>query len=269
MKRYSITNEVINVIKDSPYSLREISGILGFEIKNIIYRNVSINENHLEKLNRFLNFNSVLKEIRFNYIKNLGNHTYTGKFKSLKEGRKLAEFIGIMLGDGNIYKNSIRVSFDKRNKKYINYVRELCKELFGVEFKKYATRIQNSAYLYCYNQLLVLELIEFGLKRGNKIKTQVGIPNWIKDNKEYLKYCIGGLIDTDGCIYRCKREKQVYVKFTNHNKQLLNDFKGATKNLGYSFAKANDKNTCLYRKQEVVRFLNDIKPFKFISGVVV
>ena len=30
------------------------------------------------------------------------------------------------------------------------------------------------------------------------------------------------------------------------------------KNLGYHFAKANQWNVCLYRKKEVVRFINEV-----------
>ncbi|GEM_PF-6959147 len=43
------------------------------------------------------------------------------------------------------------------------------------------------------------------------------------------------------------------------------DFKNATNSLGYSFAKGNKYNFCLYRKNEVVRFINDIQPHKAIK----
>ena len=55
MKRYKITNELRNNIKNNEYSLRKLSNILGFEIKNIYHKNISINENHLEKLKNLLN----------------------------------------------------------------------------------------------------------------------------------------------------------------------------------------------------------------------
>ncbi len=39
-------------------------------------------------------------------------------------------------------------------------------------------------------------------------------------------------------------------------------------NLGYSFAKVNKYNKCLYKKLEVARFINDIKPFKaYMKGL--
>lgn len=268
MKRFVINSKLRNRIKNNSNSFDKISQKLGFNIKNIYYRNISINEDYLNKLKSFLNFNSNLKEITFNNTKNLGKYTISPPIKQIKKDKYLAEFIGIMLGDGNIHQNSIRIAFDKRNKTYINYVKELFKKIFNTYPKQRIFTGKNLAFLYYYNKNLVEKLIELGLKRGNKIKTQIGIPHWIKENKNYSKACIKGLIDTDGCIYFCKRDKQTYVKFTNYNQELLNDFKETTKNLGYSFAKANRFNACLYRKKEVVKFLNTINPIKY-NGVIV
>jgi len=244
--------------------MRHMSRLLGFDVKNVYGTNISINENHWNKLKKLLNKDMGLKEIKFDFTKNLGTRAFTAPIKSIRKSPELAEFIGIMLGDGNIYRNQINISFDKRHINYINYVDNLCNDLFGVKFKGKSMKDTNSSYLYFYNKLLVSKLLELGLKRGNKIENQLGIPSWIRDNKNFSKRCIRGLIDTDGCIYVCKREKQRYVKFTNHNKKLMGDFREVTTNLGYPFAKANKTNTCLYRKVEVVRFIKDIKPLKSI-----
>jgi hypothetical protein len=270
IKRYEITSELRNAVINHPDSMRKIGRLLGFEIKNIIYKNKSINEEHWNKLKSLLCLDLQLKEIEFDFTKNLGTGAFMQPIKSLKKSGDLAEFIGIMLGDGSLpYKNNIRIAFDKRNPDYIDYVGKLCEKLFGIKFKKTYVKDRNTAYLYCYNKYLILELINLGLKRGDKIKNQLGVPDWIKDSEEYSKRCIKGLIDTDGCIFICKREKQKYVNFTNHNNRLFEDFKKMTKKLGYSFAKSNSTNTRLYRKKEVVRFINDIKPLKSIYGVVV
>ena len=45
----------------------------------------------------------------------------------------------------------------------------------------------------------------------------------------------------------------------------MKDFKEATNKLGYYFANGNKDNVCLYRKKEVVRFINDIEPLKSIK----
>lgn len=260
MKRYIINNKLKNSIKNSNYSLRKLSKILGFQVKNIFY-NKSINEEHFNKLSLFLNLNFKLKEFKFDYAKNFGITQKPIK-NNIHKSKELSEFIGIMLGDGNICKNQMVVCFDKRNKKYINYIKNKCKKLFGIDLKYRYLKNTNAAYLYYNNKELIERLIVFGLKRGNKIKNQIGIPEWIKENEAYSKRCIKGLIDTDGSIYTCKREKQTYISFTNFSQTLLNDFKEQTKKLGYSFAKSSGNDACLYRKNEVVRFIKDIKPQK-------
>ena len=235
---------------------------MGFEIRNIIYKNLTINSQQLEKLEDLFNKKFNLKPIYLSYGKNLGKKVFTKSIKKVKRNSQLAELIGIMLGDGNIWKNRIKIAFDKRNIIYINHVAKLFKKIFGINLKKEISENTNNACLYRTNLYAVEELIKQGLKRGHQIKNNLGIPNWIKKDITFSKNCIRGLIDTDGCIYDCKRERQRYIKFTNFNEQLLRDFKEITITLGYSFAKANKNNFCLYRKAEVANFINDIKPLK-------
>ncbi len=182
-----------------------------------------------------------------------------------KKRDDLAEFIGIMLGDGNMNSNAVTISFDKRNKFYIKYVSMLCNRIFSVNFKMRDHKTKNTGYLYFYSKSLVKNLIELGLKEGNKTKNKVRIPKWIRRNREYSKRCIKGLVDTDGSIYFCKRDKNYYIGFTNCSEPLLKDFRYLTNNLGYHFANGNKFNLCLYRKLEVVRFINNIKPTKAIK----
>ena len=262
MKRYLITNKLRESIKSNEYSMRKMSKILGFEVKNVYFRNKSIREDHLQKLNSLLKTNFNPKEIEFDFIKNLGTGAFTQSIKNVEKSNNLAELIGIMLGDGNMWRTHIKIAFDKRNKEKLFY------KVFGIHLRTTIIEKTNQAYLYCYNKLASQKLLDYGLKRGDKIKNNVGIPDWIMKNTGYAKACLRGLIDTDGCIYKSKRDKQIYIKFTNFDKQLLKDFKDLTVFLGYNFAKANKNNWCLYRKNEVVRFIKDIKPFKSQGDVV-
>ena len=56
------------------------------------------------------------------------------------------------------------------------------------------------------------------------------------------------------------------MKFTNFNRRLLLEFKDLALKLGYHFANSNSKNICLYRKNEVIRFINEIKPVRAGQG---
>ncbi len=113
MKRYRINHELKGVIKNSRYSMRKISQMLGFEVKNIYCRNFSIREDHFKKLSSLLKLNMQLEEVNLDYGRNLGKNSFTQPINLLKESGNSAEFIGIMLGDGNIYKNQVKIALDK------------------------------------------------------------------------------------------------------------------------------------------------------------
>ena len=101
-------------------------------------------------------------------------------------------------------------------------------------------------------------LVNYGLKRGNKLKNNVKIPQWIKDNKDYSKCCLRGLIDTDGCVYWCKRDKRAYIKFTNACSNLLKDAREISKDLNIAFVASGGNNICLYRREKIVKYINEI-----------
>ena len=267
IKRYLITKKFRNALKNAKFSIGNLSKLAGFEVKNITSRNKTINELHLKKLKSLYNL-PALQETNLNYSENLGKYAITQPIKQLRKEDKLAEIFGIILGDGNLCRNRIHISFDKRAKGYISYVRNLFREATGLYLRYNEINGTNQSYLYCYNQDLIKEFISLGLQRGDKITNQVSVPNWVKEKEIYSKRCLRGLIDTDGCIYFSKRDKQIYIKFTNFNKVLLDDFSQITKRLGYHFAHANKNNFCLYRKKEVARFIKDIKPFKAIGDMV-
>lgn len=267
MRRYTISKSFKNSILDTNETIRDLNSKFGFDIRNVLYKSLTINELQRQKIENFLNIHFNLERAYLNYGKNLGLPK-TKIIPKVNYNADLAEFIGIMLGDGNIWNNRVRIAFDKRNKIYIEHVFKLFRKIFEINFKREVNNNTNQFYLY-YNNLFVVEaLLNFGLFRGDKIKNQAGIPDWIKRKEIYVRKCLRGLIDTDGCIYFSKRDKRIYIKFTNFNKQLLGDFKNLTEILGYNFAKANKNNWCLYRKDEVIKFINEIKPLKS-NGVVV
>lgn len=154
------------------------------------------------------------------------------KRKPIKKPRKdtdLAEFIGIMLGDGGIASKSKQVQItlnNKDDKEYIKFICEIIKKLFNrvPSISKYSNCLASKIVISSMD--LIDYLIELGLKRGNKIEQQVNIPDWIKQNKLYSIACIRGLVDTDGCIfnhsYRVNGKVYNYKKlsFTSYSKPL-------------------------------------------------
>ncbi|MBS3145076.1 hypothetical protein J4208_05845 [Candidatus Woesearchaeota archaeon] len=264
MQRYLISNELKEAIRNSPYSLRSLSTHIGFNVKNFIYCNKSINQEHLQKLSTFLELERLsLDTYEQDYARNLGILAHTLPIKPVRKSSMLAEFIGMMLGDGNIYENGVRISCDSRWPEYISYIEELMYHLFGIYFKQYQGK-GNCIHLYVYNRLLVNKLLELGLERGDKILNNVGVPRWIKNNKIYAEHCVRGLMDTDGCLYWCKRDRQFYFNFKNTCKRIYYDFGEMTDALGYHFCRSTKVSYQLYRKADVRQFIKEIRPLKAV-----
>lgn len=148
----------------------------------------------------------------------------------------LCEFIGIMLGDGNLRESLtnkarppfksmqyiVRITLGNKNKEYVKHTKELFTMLFGICLNEY--RQKNCVQLSCYSKKLVIALKQFGLIPNNKVKNQVGVPEWIFEKEDWIKFCFVGLVDTDGSLYQTQDGYWV-INFSNMSKQLLNDFR--------------------------------------------
>jgi transcriptional regulator with XRE-family HTH domain len=124
------------------------------------------------------------------------------KIKKHQKSVTLAEFIGICMGDGSITNYQVTISLNSEDdKEYISYVSECVKELFGLKVK-----LQKRTKKKCMNVVISsVELVEllmgYGLPKGDKIRANLDIPDWILRNRDYTIACLRGLFDTDGCIY--------------------------------------------------------------------
>jgi hypothetical protein len=154
----------------------------------------------------------------------------TKPFTTPTLSNKLAEFVGILLGDGGIQKYQIKISLNlTKDKKYSEYITKLIYKLFNLKTGSIINKKENVEHLYISRKEVVSFLVSIGLETGNKTKNQVGIPKWIMDNAEYSKHCVRGLFDTDGCVvvekHKIKNEEYSYprLNFTNSSKNLIND----------------------------------------------
>ena len=189
---------------------------------------------------------------------------------------KLAEFVGIILGDGNIhfYKKGkkigtymIRIALDKIKDKdyYTNYIPLLGKNLFGLA-PKYYFQGGNQALVIYHSRKLVDFFIDMGLKPGSKKTNQTTIPLWIWEKDEWLRACIRGLLDTDGSFYEMKPHWPGLYQITleNFNITLLRDARNALIKLGFKVSKIcgnrTEHGTKFYitRKDQINKFYKEI-----------
>lgn len=196
---------------------------------------------------------------------------YTKTIIEPKESAELAEFMGIMLGDGGLthFQCSIYLN-SETDQEFAFYTKNLINKLFGLIPKIYIHKKHKVWRISISSVNLVKYLTSKGLSLGNKVHLQVEVPNWIQQKPEYIKACIRGLIDTDGSLiihrYRIKGKEYSYPRltFSNKSQPLLNFVYRELKFLGFN-PKINRYEICLYSQDEVRKYLeiigvNNYKP---------
>lgn len=170
---------------------------------------------------------------------------------------KLAEFFGIMLGDGRLSPPyQIIVTLGTKELSYAKYVVGLISRLFGASPK---IGIRNNGYKDVY--LGSTELVSWLQKEGlvhNKVLYQVGVPGWIFTKKEFMIGFLRGFFDTDGSVYRLRFGIQ--ISFTNKSQPLLQSTHRMMQILHYYPSKVNGYRIYLTRKLDILKFFKDVKP---------
>ena len=115
---------------------------------------------------------------------------------------ELAEFMGIMMGDGSLTARQITVTLHHIDDlAYSKFVTDLMRRLFRIRPSVYHS-VKNSVNdIVLSRSELVTFLNSLGLPIGNKVRQQIDIPDWIKQNKAFATACVRGLVDTDGSVF--------------------------------------------------------------------
>ncbi len=131
----------------------------------------------------------------------------------MEKEEKIAEFVGVMLGDGNIgiydtkagikEKNRIKkqyrvkITLDSRNKQYTNYIINLLKEILETEPRVYYKSKENAVDIATYRKnIYYLVINDIGLEKSPKWG-KMRIPDKYSKGKLSL-LVLKGLFDTDG-----------------------------------------------------------------------
>ncbi len=94
-------------------------------LKNLIYKNKSISGIQLEALLKISKTSAKSLKIRpskLTSIKNLGASYKPVHIKFKGKSNDFAEFVGIMLGDGNIYRNTIRITISNEEQDFKKHI---------------------------------------------------------------------------------------------------------------------------------------------------
>ena len=177
----------------------------------------------------------------------------------------LAEFIGIVLGDGGISKYQITITLHKHDDKdYAKYVKKTIETLFSVPAKTVNRTDENVVQLTISRIRVVNFLRSMEINIGSKVRQQTAVPGWITRNPSFARACVRGLFDTDGCFYvdRHLKNDALYLNgglsFSNRSLPILRFFKESLEKLGFHPTDNGQYTIFLRRVNEIVRYFKEV-----------
>ncbi len=178
----------------------------------------------------------------------------------------LAEFVGIMLGDGGVTPFQITITLHSVDDLlYADYVTNLIKKLFGVTPKRYKKKSKQAINIVVSRKKLSEFCQKLGLPIGNKIGGGAHIPRWVSMNQKYIIGCMRGLFDTDGSFfihsYVSKGRKYSYLKisFSNASPPLIDDVFSSLQKLKIcARVSKNCREVLIESKKDVHKFIKII-----------
>lgn len=168
----------------------------------------------------------------------------------------LAEFFGIMLGDGGITHFQVIVTLGNKEKNYVEYVRKLINKIFNVS-PKVGVRKKGYRDVYLGSVELTSWLLANGLVH-NKVRSQVDIPEWISSDEKYMRKFIRGFFDTDGSVYKIRFGIQ--ISFCNKSEPILESLRKILVNLQFRPSVISSNKIYLTRANDVKNFFEKIQP---------
>lgn len=171
---------------------------------------------------------------------------------------KLAELMGIIMGDGSINNYQVRITLSKIvDRKYAYFVRKLMEELLGEKPYWMERKKENVIELVLSGIGLVEVLESLGLRRGNKVRNQIDFPKWIKEDIVYRIACVRGLFDTDGGFYIHKKKSGKYLgwRFANHSMPILREVETTLKRLNLIVKRVEKSKLYMYSADNISRYI--------------
>jgi len=183
-----------------------------------------------------------------------------GKIKTtyppLKKDGNLAELLGVILGDGNIYKfprtEALRIVGNASHQGFVDRYAKLV----GIVFKKKPhvakRKNSNAANITIYEKNISKRL---GIPTGSKRDLQVVIPRWILEKEGYICRYLRGLYESDGSYSVHNPTYTHKFMFSNKNRSLLNAVFTLLKKLGFHPHMSNHA-VQISKKEEVQKIKN-------------
>ena len=178
----------------------------------------------LKKLDNFLSWRNKMKELGI----------IPKDYPPFPLSGDLAEYIGVILGDGNIsmFPRTERIILvsNANNNGFIKHYSILTERLFNKKPKIYKLNDCQAVRITLYQKYISERL---GIPIGNRGKLHLRPKRWIHANKKFLIRYLKGLFEAEGSFSIHLPTSTYNFSFSNRNTSLLNDVEKALTSLGY------------------------------------
>jgi len=181
-------------------------------------------------------------------------------YSNFKKDGRLAELIGVVLGDGHIQAfprtERLIVSSNSQNSGFIKRYKMLIKTIFGKQPLCMKSKNSNCVRISIYEKLISKRI---GIQTGNRKGLNFRTPKWISRNKNYLKGYLRGLYEAEGSFCTHKPTGTYKFLFKNTNNSLLNIVYDGMKTLGFHPHRSKhqiqiSKKEEVYAAQKMLKF---------------
>lgn len=164
----------------------------------------------------------------------------------MKKRDAWAYLIGVALGDGNLSNPNgravrLRITCDAKYPRLAHDIAGALKIALPDNSVAFVFPSRKTTYfnISVYSNELVTWM-PWKVGRGTKENQCAHVPRWIFRNPRYIRYCLRGLLQTDGSIYRDRG--YLMVNFTNNIFELALDVAEVIHALGYIPRTSKAKN---------------------------
>lgn len=141
----------------------------------------------------------------------------------LKHSLELATLVGLILGDGNIYKHrrveKLTITLGTDKPKLINYTVKIVTKVINKAPSIYKQKNENAVQVYLYQKQISQRL---KIPSGSRKDLKNLVPSWINNSKMYSIACLKGLYEAEASFCVHVPTCTYNFSFHNTNQYLLN-----------------------------------------------
>lgn len=194
-----------------------------------------------KKLNNFRRWQDAMRE----------QGIFKTSYPPLAHNGNLAELLGVILGDGSLYKHdrcdSLRIVGDASKMEFVHRSAYLIHAVFDKQPRVAKRAGSNGVNITLYERNIAKRL---HLPYGSRAQYQFRLPEWIRKDKAYTIRFLRGLYEAEGCIAHHAGTYTHKLIFANTNQFLLALVAELVRNLGFTVSISTTK-VQVSRKLEV------------------